>query len=391
MNTAMTSLEGRQARLDDGRGITAPATESTSPDERRSGPMQAASFTVAGVMLAVGIAMLALGLTTHVTLIPRLAETAVGLVVAGGALALLRSAWKGELDSPAVAPAAGLTLLGSLVYLGTAMPPFNHGLVGRPTATLQFVSVMVALVAGTAAFALNPKDPPPEGGGRRPWAQVLMAPDGLVLVVGTILLGMGLGEVDKIAPLMPPKWDWTSFLGLTIPGMLLLFILRGAVKQLSPSERVLGRRATGLWIVLGWEILLVLGLSVMLYGAINNLTLGANGFQTGFKGSSGGLALWAGAAAILVFIRGPVERGLIPLPDRRWYPVGRELLYGGAAILFIVGERAVITGKAPALVVGGAFPAALLIVLAALFLLVPIRLAVKRDELGLPEPTGAPA
>jgi len=137
---------------------------------------------------------------------------------------------------------------------------------------------------------------------------------------------------------------------------------------------------------LGWEILLVVGLGVMIYGALYNLVLGANGFTGGFKGNTNGLLLWAVAAAVLIFVRGPFERALIRLPERRQFPVVREALYVAGAFAFIVGERSVISGKAPTLATGAAFPIALLIILAAAFLLVPIRLAAKPAELGQPEP-----
>jgi hypothetical protein len=35
----------------------------------------------------------------------------------------------------------------------------------------------------------------------------------------------------------PPKWNWTSFLGLTVPGMLLLIVARGAAKSAAERRR----------------------------------------------------------------------------------------------------------------------------------------------------------
>jgi hypothetical protein len=360
-------------------------TALNSPGEARTGLIHLAAFAAAVGLLAVGTAMIALSFAAYVSADRWIAEAVVGVIVAAGGAALLLSALKGETRSKAAALIGDLTLLASLIYLGTALPPFNHGAVGRPVATLQFITVLVAIVIGTAAIALTPS-PEHNFAGWNHIGQILLAPDGVVLVAGTILLGIGLGQLDK-ATLMPPKWNWISFLGLTVPGMIVLVMIRGAAKKLGPTERTLSWRAEGIWVLLGYQILLVLGLGVMLYGATNNLSLGANGFKTGFKGNTSGLFLWTVAAALLIFVRGPFACAVIRLRERRWYPVVREMLYVAGAIAFIIGERSVITGKPPALAVGAAFPIAALIILAAGILLVPIRLAAKSAEIGRPEPS----
>ncbi len=126
-------------------------------------------------------------------------------------------------------------------------------------------------------------------------------PDGAILAVGTILLGIALGQLAN-ERLMPPMWNWISFLGLTVTGMLVLVVGRGAAKAALGGRSWEGRRRP--LIVLATELLLIVGLGVMIYGALNNLVLGANGFKTGFKGNGDGLALWAGAALFLVVVRG---------------------------------------------------------------------------------------
>jgi len=378
MDTAMTPSAGRHA--------TAAQEDSV---ERRSVPLHAAGIALALATVVLGIAMIVLGFTTRIPTGPRISETAVGLVASAGGLLLLRFAWRGERVIKSAGPLGDLTALCSFLYLGTVLPLFGHHLVSRSTAQLQFVTVLAGLVVGTTCFALNPAPSRQVQGGKR-LAQIFLAADGVVLVVGTILLSIGIGVIDK-PMLIPPKWDWTSFLGLTVPGMVWLIVVRGAAKRLSPSERTLGWKATGALVVLAWEILLVIGLAVMLYGAFNNLTLGANGFKTGIKGNTGGLELWAAAAAFLIFIRGPVERTVIRLSPQRWYAVGRELLYVIGIIAFIYGERSVLIGKDPKLVVGDALPVAALILVAAVCLLVPIRLATKPAILGQPEPAGSQA
>jgi len=349
-----------------------------------SGLLQAAAIAAGASLFVVGAGMITLAFASYLSLGLFVAEAVVGAIVAASGGALLLSALKGEPQSTAAALLGDLTLLGSLFYLGSALPPFNHQLVGRSVANLQFIAVILAITIGAAVIALAPV-PAHNFTGWKHLGQIALAPDGVVLVAGTILLGIGLGQLDKMS-LMPPKWNWVSFLGLTVPGMIVLVMIRGAVKKLGPTEQILGWRAKGIWVLLGWEVLLVAGLGLLIYGALYNLVLGKNGFQGGFKGNTNGLLLWVVAAAFLIFVRGPFERALIRLPERRWYPVVRELLYVVGAFAFIIGERSVISGKVPTLAIGAAFPVAALIILAAALLLVPIRLAAKPAELGRPEP-----
>ncbi len=355
-----------------------------APAREHSGLLQVAALAAGASLFIVGAGMVALAFAAYLSPGRFVAEAVVGAIVAASGGALLFSALRGHPQSKMAALLGDLTLLGSLFYLGSALPPFNHHMVNRPVATLQFIAVILAITIGTAAIALTPA-PAHNFAGWKHIGQIVLAADGVVLVAGTILLGIGLGQLDK-ASLTPPMWNWVSFLGLTVPGMIVLVMIRGAVKKLGPTEQTLGWQAKGIWVLLGWEMLLVAGLGVMIYGALYNLVLGANGFAGGFKGNANGLLLWVIAAAFLVFVRGPFERALIRLPERRWYPVVREMLYLAGAFAFIVGERSVISGKAPNLVTGAALPIALLIILAAAALLVPIRLATKPAELGRPGP-----
>lgn len=256
----------------------------------------------------------------------------------------------------------GAVLGGALLYLGTAMP--SAGRASYSEGVTQFAGVLGALVLGGLLLAVSA--PAGAGGDERgegAWARV--AREGLLLVVGTILLAIGSGQLAR-SGLMPPKWNWTSFLGITVPGMLVLVVARGAVKSAvrrsaprSPS------RAVG---ILATEVLLVAGLGVMLYGSFTNLNLGANGYEVGLKGNDAGLALWAGAAAFLVVVRGGLK---LAAPDRgRRRTVALQALYAVGVLAFIYGERAVLMGKDPALTFGAALPAAAAIVAAGIALLV---------------------
>lgn len=335
--------------------------------ERAHATVRAIGFS----MLALGTAMAGMAFVAPVGASARAAEAAAGAAAAIAGAVLLARARSGQ---PPAMPAGGLTLLASLVYLAVTNTEFHQGGVGYSLAVAQFVTVPIGLVLGGTAFALHR----PSLDATRAGRTSEFIPDGVVLVVGTILLGIGLGQFGN-ERLMPPKWNWVSFLGLTVTGMLVLIVLRGAVKstrsRVRPSDRP--RR---LLVALATELLLVAGLAVMLYGALNNLVLGANGFRTGFKGNGDGLALWIAAALFLVVVRGGFK-----VATGNGAGVGRasvrELLYVAGVFGFIVGERSVISGKPPGVPIDGAWPAAVVILLGALFLLVPARMTAKRRRM----------
>jgi len=333
----------------------------------RRSPASTVDRALGLAMLAVGGAMAAMALAAPVDAAARAAEAAAGAAAGAGGAALLRGARTGR---PAGATGGGLMLLASLVYLAVTNTEFHQGGVGYPLAVAQFLTVPLGLVLGGTAFAVTHPSPP-ERAGRTSDS----VPDGVVLVVGTILLGIGLGQIGN-ERLMPPKWNWISFLGLTVTGMLVLIVLRGAVKSSRDGDRPSDPPHRG-WAVPATELLLVAGLAVMLYGALNNLVLGANGFRTGLKGNGDGLAVWIAAALFLVVVRGGFK---LAVGHRRGagFALAKELLYVAGAVAFIVGERSVLAGKPPGVPIGGAWPAAVLILLGAVFLLVPARMVAKR-------------
>jgi len=334
-----------------------------------------ASIRVPGA--PVMLALTALGMILAVAALPGRAGTGRQAVEIVAAATIVLGAML--LVIPVTATRRGLTagvlgLLGSLVYLGLALPAFHRGLTSYPQATLQFVAVLGSITAAGVALAL----PSPRSTAKA--ADDLLR-DGLVLVAGTILLAIGTGQLAR-PMLMPPMWQWISFLGLTIPGMLVLVVIRGRAKAGGESA------SSGRMRLLLVELLLVGGLAIMIYGSTTNLG-GVNGFTSGPQGNPRGLALWLGATAFLLVVRSGVKIATQPLRTdlslsaaRRGTRAGRvlvELLYVVGAAGFIYGERAVITGTDPALATGSALPAAAGIVAAAVVLLIPIRLAVKRD------------
>jgi uncharacterized membrane protein SirB2 len=335
-------------------------TAGTPRADRAAGSVKALGFAIA----VLGAAMAVMGFVAPVGVGARATEVAAGALAALGGVLLLTRGMRAAMASGSSA------LFASLVYLAVTNTEFHEGGVEYSVGVVQFVTVPIGLVLGGTAFALTP-----EGRGTRRVSDFV--PDGVLLVVGTILLGIGLGQLGN-ERLMTPRWNWVSFIGLTVSGMLVLIVLRGALKAAlgrhQPSRgmpRFLG--------MLGTELLLVGGLGLMMYGALNNLGLGTNGFRTGFEGNSEGLVVWIAAALFLIVVRGGFkmanssERGGA-------YAVVTELLYFVGAFAFIVGERSVLSGKPPAVPIGGALPAAAAILFGALFLLVPVRVAAKQGR-----------
>lgn len=269
--------------------------------------------------------------------------------------------------------AAGeLALAATIVYLGVAMPPFHAGSVGHDTGVAQFVAVISGLVLGATVLAL-PAPPAATSSSSTGihWPSIVR--DSVILIVGTIVVAIGLAQLANPG-LMPPKWNWTSFLGITIPGMLILVFVRGPLKAVRRGGRAARQ--------LGLESLLVVGLSVLVFGSVTNLSLGASGYAVGLKGNGAGLRLWLAAAVFLVVVRGAVK-----LADPKGFArvgagVARKLLYVAGAVTLIYGEKSMITGKPPAVVLGGAAPTAATILAFGLLLLIPVRQTAKAMDPG---------
>jgi len=306
-------------------------------------------------------------------------ECVLGVAVfASGALI----AGAGAMDKRATGlhlAAGELALAATIVYLGEAMPAFHSGVVGHDAGVAQFVAVLAGLILGATALAL-PAPPPanPQTTTGVHWASVIR--DSVILIVGTIIVAIGLAQLGNPA-LMPPRWNWTSFLGLTIPGMLILMFLRGPLKATGHAGQVARQLAI--------EVLLVVGVSVMVFGSVTNLNLGASGYAVGLKGNTTGLALWLAAAAFLVLVRGAVKLSLPNAARQAGTGVARKVLYVVGAVALIYGEKSVITGKPPTVMIAAAAPLAAIILACGLLILVFARQAAKAMDPG--GPLGPPA
>ncbi|MDQ6837029.1 MAG: hypothetical protein M3137_01465 [Actinomycetota bacterium] len=325
-----------------------------------------------GLLIAVtGAAMVVLTFSGSIGIGRRIFELVLGAaVLASGALL----AAVGALDKRTAGLhllAGEVTLAATIVYLGDTMPPFHTGAVGHDAAVGQFVAVLAGLVLGTVALGLPARASAAERVSGVHWASVIR--DSVILIVGTIVIAIGLTQLANKA-LMPPKWNWTSFLGITIPGMLILIFLRGPLKAVGPRGRVARQ--------LGVEVLLVVGVSVMVFGSVTNLNLGKSGYMVGFKGNGTGMALWVGAAVFLVVVRGGWKLAFPQGAVRAGAGVARKVLYLIGLVAFLYGEKSVIMGKPPKVMIGAEAPIAAIILAAGLLMLIFVRQAAKAMDPG---------
>ncbi|MDP9403511.1 MAG: hypothetical protein M3P85_09295 [Actinomycetota bacterium] len=370
------------------------ATESPRPDHAqaggrtsRRGGLTRTAVGVLGLMtVADGIALMVLAFAGDPGEAIRLAELGFGAAVLVPGMLLVKLGFsRGAVRLGLLLPE--LVLAAALLTLGVAMPAFHRGAVGYETARNQFLLVVLALALGSAGLVLSGLSAPTaERGGRLSFPGALR--DGVLLIVGTILLAIGIGQLAG-PKLMPPMWNWISFLGITIPGMLVL-IAREFVKQADRRRDHRGPGALGRSLLI--ELMLVGGLFVMIYGSAANLTLGKNGFTTGFKNDTAGLTLLLAAIIVLVLVRGAAKRA-VPQRSTALLVMLGHLLYAAAVIAFIYGERSVIMGKPPMIQIGAAAGAASAILVTGVLVLVIGRtLASPRvSNLGIAAPTEAAA
>ncbi|MDX6669274.1 MAG: hypothetical protein QOK04_2654 [Solirubrobacteraceae bacterium] len=323
---------------------------------------------VAFLLGGVGATMIALAVAASGQPARRALEVVFGAMVAVAGVCLLamlrqrnRSAkahfWVGEVAAD-----------GAFFYLAAAAPAFHgHGVSGG-VARAQFVAALAGLLVSCVALAVRVP-------GRRddrtlPVQGVVR--DGVLLTVGTLVVAIAVGQLARPA-LSAPRWNWVSFLGLTVPGIVWLVFVRGPL-ELGARTRgqplgVIGRGVS--------EVLLVVGLAVMIFGSVTNLTLGCSGFSCGFVGNGRGLVLWVGAAAFLVLARGVVK---LRWPEQGQHPrraLASALLYTLGLVAFVYGERAVILGRPPDFSVGRAGASMLPIAVCGVAVLVALRPAVR--------------
>jgi hypothetical protein len=334
----------------------------------KAGLLKWSSFASAWVILVISVIMIVASMLTSVDVGQKIIELFLGAANFLAGVLLLRELLRTKQRPVLVSMWPGeITLAATFFYLGAALPIFHEGLASPQTALVQFIAVLLGLIIGTVMLVLSGATKGVRRASRISPASSLR--DGVILIVGTILIAISLSQLAGPA-LKPPQWNWISYLGITVPGMLIL-IAREGVKQVSEYwtgfKRLLSSVVT--------EIMLIGGLAIMLFGSYSNLTLGTNGYLylSHIKGNVFGFTLWIIAALFLLLVRGPFKLAFLRDNQQFGRQVVSQLLYVIALIAFIYGERSILTGQVLKIMLGGAAPAAFLILLCALLLLVPGR------------------
>ncbi|GCF11550.1 hypothetical protein KDI_51140 [Dictyobacter arantiisoli] len=339
------------------------------------------SIVSASAFTLIGITMLILTIFTPMSIIFRGNEIAfsMSLIFKGAevvfSIGMLHAAvmlWRAILGKKHLSHGIGIlpgdgALANAFFYMGFSMTAFHLGYTSSTIALAQFITVLVGLFFGAGGLALSGISKPARVPGHITFP--LMLRDGVILIVGTILMAIAFGQLAGAA-LKIPQWNWLSFLGITTPGMLILMGREGVKARLETWQGP--ARFPRLLIT---ETLLVLGLAIMLYGSYANLTLGVNGYQVGPKGNATGFMLWIVAVLFLLVIRGSFKIAVSQRGNRVGYRMISKLLYVMALVIFIYAERSFLSGHAPVFAVGGAAPAAALILLGAVLVLVVERAA----------------
>jgi hypothetical protein len=333
-------------------------------DSSRAASLAWVARGLCGVLGLAGLAGLALSASVRVSTLFVAGEAAASLIVVASAVVLFRSSRGRERPMAGLLPGE-LALDGAFLYLAMTAETF-HGqhAVSREVGVAQFAVVILTLVAGCGALVFFRTE-------RRDARSVvaLAVRGGVMLAVGSLLLVMAVGAASG-STFHLPDWNWPSFLGLTVPGILVL-IAREEVKQ---RWRAAGRPALA---SLGNEGLLVVGLSLMVWGSTANLTLGVDAFHVGLRGDVIGAGLWM-LAAVALFARRVLWPGASATSRRSEIAVA--VAYTLALTVFVFGERAVELGKSPTIAIGhggvaGALAAAAVVVLVVMR---PLTLALDR-------------
>lgn len=344
------------------------------------------SIVSASAFTIIGIAMLVLALFTPMSIIVRGNEVVFSLsMLFKGAeivfsLGMLHAAimlWRMILNKKHMSHGIGIlpgdgALANAFFYLGFSMTAFHLGYTSPTIALAQFITVLAGLFFGAGGLVLSGVSKPARLLGHITFS--LMLRDGVILIVGTILMAIAFGQLAGAA-LKPPQWNWLSFLAITTPGMLLLMGREGVKARLETWQGL--AKFPRLLIT---ETMLVLGVAIMFYGSYSNLTLGVNGYQVGPKGNTAGFVLWIVAVLLLLVIRGTFKLVVSYRDNRIGYRVISKLLYVIAIVIFFYAERSFISGHAPVFAVGGAAPAVALILIGAVLVLVVGRAASQKVQ-----------
>jgi hypothetical protein len=333
-----------------------------SADSPRAASLAWVLRGLCGLLGLAGLFGLALSASAQVSTSFAAGEAAASLIVIASAVVLFRSSGGHERPVAGLLPGE-LALDGAFLYLAMTAQTF-HGqhAISREVGIAQFAIVILELVAGCGAlvfFRTERRD------ARAVFAVAVRG--GVMLAVGSLLLAMAVAAASG-ATFHLPDWNWTSFLGLTVPGILVLI----AREELKKRWRPAGHPALA---SLGTEGLLVIGLSLMVWGSTANLTLGVDAFHGGVRGDVIGAGLWM-LAAVALLARRVIWPGASTTSRRREIAVA--VAFTLALTVFVFGERAVELGRAPAIAIGHTGIAAALAAAAVVVIAVMRPLALER-------------
>lgn len=312
---------------------------------------------LAGLLGLAGLIGLGLSVAAQAPTPFAVGQSVASVLVIASAVLLFRSSHGRELPIAGLLPGE-LALDGAFLYLAMTAETFHgHHAVSSAVGIAQFAIVILELAAGCGAlifFRTTRRDP------RSAFAMAVRS--GVMLAVGSLLLAMAVAAVSA-STFHLPRWNWASFLGLTVPGILVL-IAREELKKRwgQPRNPVLAS--------LGTEGLLVIGLSMMVWGSTANLTLGVDAFRVGIQGEVVGAGLWVLAVILLLARRAVWPRDSAKTRQPELAPA---IAYSAALVLFVIGERALQLGQSPAIAMGHGAVAGALVALAGFAVLVIMR------------------
>jgi hypothetical protein len=326
-------------------------------DSSRAASLAWVARGLCGLLGLAGLTGLVLSASARVSMPFAAGEAAASLIVITSAVLLFRSSRRRERPVAGLLPGE-LALDGAFLYLAMTAETF-HGqhAVSRSVGIAQFAIVIVELVAGCGALMFFRTE-------RRDAKSVfaMAVRGGVMLAVGSVLLAMAVAAASA-STFHLPDWNWPSFVGFTVPGILVVI----AREEMKRRWRPAGHPALA---SLGTEGLLVVGLSLMVWGSTANLTLGGNALHLGIRGDVAGAGLWMLAAVALL-----IRRVVWPRASARSRrpEVAVAIAYFVALFVFVIGERAVELGQSPAMAIGHANVAGAVVVGAAAVVLAVMR------------------
>ncbi|HEX6483079.1 MAG TPA: hypothetical protein VF043_29910, partial [Ktedonobacteraceae bacterium] len=171
------------------------AIEPPAPKENRL--LKIGSIVSAFGLLIIGVVMLVMAFLTPIEAGRRIVEIVLSSGNLVGGMLLLRDATNKRHTPVSISLWPGeIALLPTFIYLGIAMSAFQLGLASYHDAVIQLIAVLSGFVFGTVALALSGTTRGKSAHPKRKIAPAASLRDGVILIVGTILLAIALGQIS---------------------------------------------------------------------------------------------------------------------------------------------------------------------------------------------------